>query len=123
MLNQRQIILLAAFCLPLFALILVSYTGVEEKQVPRLHAGRVQRILPPPRPLPPALVEAREKTRTRLREATALTQEEYTIMRRNDPSLPSSIDVYRAHLQGRLTQLEIMKVEQWDTEQHSSQKH
>ena len=125
-LNGRQIIILAAFCLPLFSLILVSYTGVGQSPILKAPEKRVTPAAQnPSNPFksfakPLTLSAERERVRGLLKEADSMTPEQYLLKQKTEPTfIASDINVRRSRLGRRLEQLEHMTQEQWEAEQRS----
>ena len=125
-LDRRQIIILAAFCLPLFSLIFVSYTGVGQSPVPKIPEKRSaptgQTAPNPFKPFtkPLALAAERERVRGLLKEANSMTPEQYLLKQKTEPTFAApDINVRRSRLTRRLEQLEHMTEEQWEAEQRS----
>ena len=125
-LDRRQIIILAAFCLPLFLLILVSYTGIGQSSMPKAPERQTrpaaQNAPNPFKPVvsPLTLAAERERVRGLLKEADKMTPEQYLLKQKTEPTFVApDIYVRRSRLGKRVEQLDHMTQEEWEAEQRS----
>lgn len=122
-LDKRQIIILAAFCLPLFVLIFVSYSGTGHNPAPK----KIEQ-----RPVMAANKTARnggqiiprtaeiQRVKGLLKIAEAMTEGQYQEMKKAEPTFVApDIDVRRGRLKRRIAQLEGMTDAQWESEQRA----
>jgi hypothetical protein len=117
-LDKRQIIILTAFCLPLFALVFISYVSSGQPVIPKIVEKKVNIPTKGPSNKPTAtLVAEQERIRGLIKEAEAMTPEQYLQRQKTEPTFAAStLEVRIARLKKRLTQLEKMSNEQWENE-------
>ncbi len=115
-LNKRQIIILSAFCLPLFALIFVSYVKSEETPVPTIRNHLLGQRPKPQRPVESIETE-RARIKARIQQVERMTPEQFEAFRNTDPRAGATKDLLRARLLQRLSELERMTPAQFATEQ------
>ena len=120
-LDKRQVIILAAFCLPLFALIFVSYNGTGQPLYPKKTSEKRPSVGAPVthgpiKKIP--LAQERERVKGLLKDAEKMTAAEYTERQKTEPTFTApDIQTRRGRLNRRIWQLEHMTNEQWDSEQ------
>jgi hypothetical protein len=125
-LDKRQIIILAAFCLPLFVLIFVSYSGTgsppkppEKRPVITNPKGGAPNAQQKPTQIIPKSAEI-ARVKGLLNEAEAMTPQEYIEKQKTDSTLTApTLEIRRGRLAKRVTQLENMSSGQWEAEQRA----
>jgi predicted transcriptional regulator len=125
-LDKRQIIILAAFCLPLFVLIFVSYSGTgsapkpaEKRPVITNPTAAASKSLQKPVQIIPKSVEI-QRVKGLLKEAEAMSAQEYLEKQKTDSTLTApNLDIRRGRLARRIGQLENMTPAQWEAEQRA----
>jgi hypothetical protein len=124
-LDKRQIIILAAFCLPLFLLIFVSYSGTGNAPARPPEKRPVIAGQPAARPAAaPVKTISRqqeiERVKGLLKDAGEMTDAQYLERKVTEPTFSApDLATRRARLARRVQQLERMSNQQWDNEQRA----
>ena len=125
-LDKRQIIILAAFCLPLFVLIFVSYSGTgnapakppEKRPVIANQPAAKPTVAAPVKIIPKQ--QEIERVKGLLKEANEMTDAQYLERKVTEPTFSApDLATRRARLARRVQQLERMSNQQWESEQRS----
>jgi hypothetical protein len=124
-LDKRQIIILAAFCLPLFVLIFVSYSGTGSAPAKPPEKRPTVTAQPAAKPAATAVKlvpkdKEIERVKGLLKEANDMSEAQYQERKKTEPTFGApDVATRRARLARRVQQLERMSPQQWENEQRS----